>query len=67
MPIGNIIKVYSFFKKPYWRERGLNGTTIDSEGPCCHTMDASHKNDTHFLILGYITGECARKAVLLTN
>lgn len=63
LPMGSVIKTYMFYHTPFWRERGLSGTSIiiDKEGPVGHTIDhVSHDGKVNAL-MGFILADKARQ------
>ncbi|KCV72466.1 hypothetical protein H696_00062 [Fonticula alba] len=54
MPMGCVIKTMTFFKRPYWREKGLSGTIIDDQGPLALTYDDCQPDGSCPALVGFI-------------
>ena len=69
MPIGTLIKTYMEYDKPYWREKGYNGSIFDFEGPIRYSVDGSPPEGygTNYSILGYTYGDTARQLETITR
>ena len=57
--MGNVIKAFLHYDKPYWREKMLNGIMIDTEGPASFAMDATHEQNKSgkYVLVGFILGK----------
>jgi monoamine oxidase len=61
IPQGTLRKFEAIYEKPFWRDKGLSGQCISNIGPVKVTFDASPKDGTPGVILGFIGGSEARK------
>jgi monoamine oxidase len=62
---GNLVKIQAVYERPFWREQGLNGTSISDTGPCNVTFDSSPRSGRPGVLLGFIGGDEARAFVRL--
>jgi monoamine oxidase len=63
MPQGNLIKVQAIYDRPFWRDVGLNGTSVSDTGPCNVTYDSSPEDGSPGALLGFVGGDEARRLV----
>jgi monoamine oxidase len=61
IPQGTLRKFDAVYDKPFWREKNLSGQCISNIGPVKVTFDASPKDGTPGVVLGFIGGSEARK------
>src|SRR3954469_5907036 len=61
MPQGTLRKFEAIYAKPFWRDKNLSGQCISNIGPVKVTFDASPKDGSPGVILGFIGGSEARK------
>jgi monoamine oxidase len=61
IPQGTLRKFEAIYEKPFWRDKGLSGQCISNIGPIKVTFDASPKDGTPGVVLGFIGGSEARK------
>lgn len=61
MAMGSVIKVWLAYKRPFWRERGLNGFLMSDEAPFGPCFDVSPPDQSHGLIVGFFDAVHARK------
>ncbi|HEX6714140.1 MAG TPA: FAD-dependent oxidoreductase, partial [Thermoleophilaceae bacterium] len=61
IPQGSLRKFEAIYEKPFWRDKNLSGQCISSIGPVKVTFDASPKDASPGVILGFIGGTEARK------
>jgi monoamine oxidase len=61
IPQGTLRKFEAIYEKPFWRDKGLSGQCISNIGPVKVTFDASPKDGTPGVVLGFIGGTEARK------
>lgn len=64
IPMGAVIKVQCVYPRPFWRDAGLNGQATSDTGPVKSTFDNSPPDSSVGVIVGFITGSEARKAIL---
>jgi monoamine oxidase len=59
MPMGIVIKVISRYAKPFWREKGYSGNSVnDGEiGPVSETYDYCDMENGFYALIGFITGK----------
>jgi monoamine oxidase len=60
IPQGTLRKFEAVYEKPFWRDKNLSGQCISNIGPVKVTFDASPKDGTPGVILGFIGGTEAR-------
>jgi monoamine oxidase len=60
LPQGNLIKVTAVYPTPFWRDAGLNGTTVSYSGPVNVTYDDSPPDGSQGVIFGFVGGDEAR-------
>jgi monoamine oxidase len=60
IPQGTLRKFEAVYEKPFWRDKGLSGQAISNIGPIKVTFDASPKDASPGVILGFIGGTSAR-------
>ncbi len=58
-PMGATTKVFLLYSKPFWREAGLSGEAISSEGPVTAWFDTSDKELAQPALLGFVVGKAA--------
>jgi monoamine oxidase len=61
IPQGTLRKFEAVYEKPFWRDKNLSGQCISNIGPVKVTFDASPKDGTPGVVLGFIGGSEARK------
>jgi monoamine oxidase len=61
IPQGTLRKFEAVYEKPFWRDANLSGQAISNIGPIKVTFDASPKDGSPGVILGFIGGTEARK------
>lgn len=60
IPQGTLRKFEAIYDTPFWREKNLTGQCISNTGPIKVTFDASPKDGTPGVVLGFIGGTEAR-------
>jgi monoamine oxidase len=60
IPQGSLRKFEAIYEKPFWRDKNLSGQAISDIGPIKVTFDASPKDASPGVILGFIGGTEAR-------
>ncbi len=60
LPQGTLTKVTVVYEKPFWREAGLNGSALSTQGPVSATFDDSPKDGNKGVIFGFVGGDNAR-------
>jgi monoamine oxidase len=61
IPQGTLRKFEAVYDKPFWRDKGLSGQCISNIGPIKVTFDASPKDGSPGVVLGFIGGTSARQ------
>jgi monoamine oxidase len=61
VPQGSVIKFEAVYPKPFWRAAGLNGYSNSDRPPVRFTYDNSPPSGTPGVLLGFVTGEDARR------
>lgn len=57
--MGLILKTLTFYKTPFWREKGLSGVSDNDQGPITESYDAS--TGGLYVLVGFICGKHASK------
>ena len=65
-PQGTVIKCEAVYDKPFWRDAGLTGQAVSLTGPVKVTFDNSPPDGSPGVLLGFIEGQAARRAGLLS-
>jgi monoamine oxidase len=60
MPQGNLTKVACVYKRPFWRDAGLNGTAISTDGFVNATFDDSPPGGVPGVVFGFVGGDRSR-------
>jgi len=60
LPQGTLIKATAVYDRPFWRDAGLNGSTVSYEGPANTTFDDSPPDASKGVVFGFIGGNAAR-------
>jgi monoamine oxidase len=58
--LGAYTKAVAVYERPWWRERGLNGIALATDGPVQMIVDGAAESDRGILV-GFITGSAARE------
>ncbi|XP_072423830.1 amine oxidase [flavin-containing] B-like, partial [Chiloscyllium punctatum] len=66
MPMGSVIKVVTFYKTAFWKEKGFNGCTMSDSGCVTFSMDDTKPDGSHPAMMGFIQAETARRMCLDT-
>jgi monoamine oxidase len=64
---GTLTKVSVVYEKPFWREKGFNGTGLSTDGLVAATFDASPPDGAPGLIMCFVGGDKARDYEALTK
>jgi monoamine oxidase len=68
MGMGALTKVAASYDKPWWREKGLNGTAVSTDGLVSATFDDSpNRSDGPGVIFGFVGGDSCRAYAKLTQ
>jgi len=59
-PQGTLIKVAAVYDRPFWRDAGLNGTVVTTDGYVNVTFDDSPESGSPGILFGFIGGDKAR-------
>jgi monoamine oxidase len=57
---GTLLKVGATYDRPFWRDKGLNGTAVSLNGPVNVTYDDSPEDGSPGVLFGFIGGDEAR-------
>lgn len=58
---GWLIKCIAVYDKPFWREQGLNGSAVVTDGPARSVFDVSPHDGSRGALLGFVGGDGARR------
>jgi monoamine oxidase len=61
LPQGTLLKVAAVYDRPFWRDKGLNGTAVQTGGPVSATFDDSPPDGSPGALFGFVGGDEARK------
>jgi monoamine oxidase len=61
MPMGLVTKVHALYDRPFWRDDGLNGQLVSTDGALSSTFDDSPEDGSHGAIVGFIAGDDCRR------
>ena len=64
---GYLGKVAVAYERPFWREKGLTGTAIDTGGPISATFDDSPPDGSPGIVFGFVGGDRLRAFVRLSK
>ncbi|XP_038070069.1 amine oxidase [flavin-containing] B-like [Patiria miniata] len=67
MPMGSVIKTFTYYKRSFWRDLDYNGIVLGSEGPVVGSFEDIKPDGSHPAIMGFLNGEKARKYCLMTK
>jgi monoamine oxidase len=59
--MGNVVKCYAIYKKPFWRERQLNGLSAMPDELVSVTFDNSPKDGNRGILMGFSLAEKAKQ------
>jgi monoamine oxidase len=57
---GALAKVACVYDKPFWRDKGLTGTAVSTEGIVNATFDDSPQDGSPGVVFGFVGGDAAR-------
>lgn len=60
-PMGATIKFHAFYDRPFWREDGLSGEAVLTEGPVTAVYDNSPPEGAPGILLAFSVGSLARR------
>jgi monoamine oxidase len=61
IPQGNLTKVACVYDRPFWRDAGLNGTAISTDGYISATFDDSPPGGSPGVVFGFVGGDKSRQ------
>jgi monoamine oxidase len=61
IPQGNLTKVACVYDRPFWRDAGLNGTAISTDGYISATFDDSPPSGRPGVVFGFVGGDRSRQ------
>ena len=56
MPMGATTKVFAFYDRPFWREEGLKGEAVLTDGPVQVVFDNTSRDGSLPCLLAFVTG-----------
>ncbi|MEU9127267.1 FAD-dependent oxidoreductase [Kitasatospora sp. NPDC048540] len=62
---GCAVKVQLVYERPYWREHGLSGWSVNAEGPLLSTVDDTPPDGGPGVLTGFVTGAEAHRFAAL--
>jgi monoamine oxidase len=60
LPQGNLTKVTAVYDRPFWRDAGLNGTAISTDGFVNATFDDTPPDGSPGVVFGFVGGDKSR-------
>ena len=64
---GSLTKVAAAYDKPFWRDKGLNGSALSADGLVNATFDDSPPDGDPGVVFGFVGGDSARTFGRLTD
>lgn len=64
---GALTKVAASYRTPFWREQGLNGSTLKTEGLVNATFDDSPEDGKPGVVFGFVGGDSSRRFAELSR
>jgi monoamine oxidase len=61
VPQGALVKAGAVYDKPWWRDKGLNGSSVSTDGLVSATFDDSPEDGSKGVLFGFIGGDKARQ------
>jgi monoamine oxidase len=61
MPQGSVVKCMAIYELPFWRDDGLSGQAMSTEGPVKVIFDNSPPDGSPGVLLGFLEGHQARE------
>jgi monoamine oxidase len=61
LPQGTLIKVAAVYNRPFWRDAGLTGTAVSTDGFVNATFDDSPQSGSPGVVFGFVGGDNARQ------
>ncbi|MCA9679018.1 MAG: FAD-dependent oxidoreductase [Kofleriaceae bacterium] len=61
MPMGSVIKCLATYPRPFWRDAGLSGEAITSDGVVRATFDDSSHDGRQAALVAFVIGDAARR------
>jgi monoamine oxidase len=61
LPQGTLIKVAAVYNRPFWRDAGLTGTAVSTDGFVNATFDDSPQSGSPGVVFGFVGGDKARQ------
>src|SRR5206468_7064919 len=59
-PQGTLTKVAAVYSTPFWRDQGLTGQALDTDGPVSASFDDSPPEGSPGVLFGFVGGDNAR-------
>lgn len=59
MPMGSVVKCVAVYPRPFWRERGLSGEAVSTDGPVRLAFDDSAHDDSQHALVAFLLGSTA--------
>jgi monoamine oxidase len=64
---GTLTKVSVKYAKPFWRDKGFNGTGLNTDGLVAATFDASPADGAPGIVMAFVGGDKSREYELLSK
>ena len=59
MPMGSVVKCIAVYPRPFWRERGLSGEAVSTDGPVRLAFDDSAHDGSQHALVAFLLGATA--------
>ncbi|GFY25130.1 amine oxidase B [Trichonephila clavipes] len=69
MPMGTVMKVIVYYRKPFWKEMGLCGSMLaegNDDHPMFYALDDTKPDGSYPAIIGFVLADKCRRLCLLT-
>jgi len=60
-PMGSLMKVKAIYERPFWRDAGLSGISLQGDGPVRSTFDNTPPSGSPGVLFGFVRGSEARR------
>jgi monoamine oxidase len=61
MPMGSIVKTIVLYDRPFWREDGLSGEAVSTDGPVTAAFDNTSLDGSQAALVAFVVGRHARQ------
>lgn len=61
LPMGSLMKILAVYDRPFWKDEGVSGISMNTELPIRSTFDNSLPGDSRGIIVGFVGGKHSRR------